>query len=266
MPGRKWQQIRAFASRLQFSEPPRHWLDWCSGKGHLGRLLAQDGARLTCLEYDPALVEAGAALSQRQQLQARHIQQDVLAADAAQQLAPEHSPVALHACGDLHVRLLQLASQRGCAQGLLRLLEENLYWVMVYSRWFEEANWKIFRPVLLGGVPAPARLLVSVAARRGVRRQLVGHGIGLHSRDEIYAIGERDLNAVADVLGDQPYLMGQEATRIDAAAYGLLVDGTASAMDGAEGPLTITPTSAILHRLAEAEGDGPTCLPVTPGA
>ena len=116
------------------------------------------------------------------------------------------------------------ASQRGCAQGLLRLLEENLYWVMVYSRWFEEANWKIFRPVLLGGVPAPARLLVSVAARRGVRCQLVGHGIGLHSRDEIYAIGERDLNAVADVLGDQSYLMGPEATRIDAAAYGLLAN------------------------------------------
>jgi hypothetical protein len=48
--------------------------------------------------------------------------------------------------------------------------------------------------------------------------------------------------------------------------YGLLVDGTASAIDGADGPLTITPTSAILHRLAEAAGDGPTCLPVTPGA
>lgn len=115
VPGRKWQQIRAFADTLQFAERPRHWLDWCSGKGHLGRLLAQDSAHLTCLEYDPALVEAGAALSQRQQLQAQHIQQDVLAADAAQQLAPEHSPVALHACGDLHVRLLQLASQRGCA-------------------------------------------------------------------------------------------------------------------------------------------------------
>jgi hypothetical protein len=50
------------------------------------------------------------------------------------------------------------------------------------------------------------------------------------------------------------------------ADYGLLVDGTASAMDGSDGPLTITPTSAILHRLAEATGEGPTCLPVTPGA
>lgn len=116
VPGRKWQQIRAFAACLQFTEQPRHWLDWCSGKGHLGRLLAQDGTRLTCLEHDPSLVEAGAALSQRQHLYARHIQQDVLAVDAGQQLTHEHSPVALHACGDLHVRLLELASQSGCSQ------------------------------------------------------------------------------------------------------------------------------------------------------
>ncbi len=115
VPGRKWQQIRAFASRLQFAHPPRHWLDWCAGKGHLGRLLAQNGADLTCLEYDPALVEAGAALSQRQQVMARHIQQDVLAADAVERVSGTHSPVALHACGDLHVRLLELVSQQGCA-------------------------------------------------------------------------------------------------------------------------------------------------------
>lgn len=115
VPGRKWQQIRAFAAHLRFAEQPRHWLDWCAGKGHLGRLLALDGAQLTCLEYDPALVEAGAALSRRQRLDARHIHQDVLAADTGTRLSAEHSPVALHACGDLHVRLLQLATQRGCA-------------------------------------------------------------------------------------------------------------------------------------------------------
>ena len=39
VPGRKWQQIEAFASRLSFAVPPKHWLDWCSGKGHLGRRL-----------------------------------------------------------------------------------------------------------------------------------------------------------------------------------------------------------------------------------
>ncbi|CAI8913485.1 methyltransferase [Pseudomonas serbica] len=116
VPGRKWQQIEAFASRLQFADASRHWLDWCSGKGHLGRRLLQTGQQLTCLEYDPALVASGQALSQRHRLNALHVEQDVLAADAAALLEAQHTPVALHACGDLHVRLIQLASAVGCKQ------------------------------------------------------------------------------------------------------------------------------------------------------
>lgn len=116
VPGRKWQQIAAFAGRLQFQRQPSHWLDWCAGKGHLGRLLAQGGQRLTCLEYDPQLVETGQRMSERERLEARHLQQDVLAADACERLHAAHTPVALHACGDLHVRLLRLASAAGCAQ------------------------------------------------------------------------------------------------------------------------------------------------------
>lgn len=116
VPGRKWQQIEAFASRLAFSLPPTHWLDWCSGKGHLGRRLLSEGQQLTCVEYDPALVVSGQALSQRHHLHALHIEQDVLAADACTVLNAAHTPVALHACGDLHVRLMQLASAAGCQQ------------------------------------------------------------------------------------------------------------------------------------------------------
>ena len=41
--------------------------------------------------------------------------------------------------------------------------------------------------------------------------------------------------------------------------YRLIVDGT-GAVDG--DALTLTPTAAILHRVADAPGDGPTCLPV----
>ena len=116
VPGRKLQQIQAFASALAFHQTPRHWLDWCAGKGHLGRWLAQDGAALTCLEWDASLCSAGAALSQRLGLNARHLQQDVMAADARRHLAPDTSVVALHACGDLHVRLLRLASAAGSHQ------------------------------------------------------------------------------------------------------------------------------------------------------
>ncbi|MGL6093754.1 MAG: methyltransferase [Pseudomonas paracarnis] len=113
VPGRKWQQIEAFGAALTFAQTPAHWLDWCAGKGHLGRRLLQPGQQLTCLEHDPALIASGQALSDRHDLHATHHLQDVMADVAIQ---PEHTPVALHACGDLHVRLLQLASAAGCKQ------------------------------------------------------------------------------------------------------------------------------------------------------
>jgi hypothetical protein len=113
VPGRKWQQIEAFGAALAFKHPPTHWLDWCAGKGHLGRRLLQTGQQLTCLEYDPALIAAGQALSDHHGLPVTHRLQDVMA-DVS--ISPEHTPVALHACGDLHVRLLQLANAAGCKQ------------------------------------------------------------------------------------------------------------------------------------------------------
>jgi len=114
--------------------------------------------------------------------------------------------------------------QRAAAHALRRLIEENLYWSMVFDRWVVEPNWALFRNVVLGGVPAPARLLIAPIARRGVRQQLRGHGIGVHSRDEIHAIGVRDIQALSDYLAAKPYFMGDVATEIDAVAFGQLAN------------------------------------------
>jgi glutathione S-transferase len=114
------------------------------------------------------------------------------------------------------------AAERAAALALRRLIEENLYWVMVYDRWVVEANWRRFRDVVLSAIPAALRTLIAPIARRGVKRQLAGHGIGLHSEDEIHAIGLRDVGAIADFLGDKPFLMGDTPTEIDAIAYGQL--------------------------------------------
>lgn len=116
VPGRKWQQIEAFASRLSFSTPPVQWLDWCAGKGHLGRLLAHGGETLLSLERDLALVNDGQRMSDRLGLRAMHVEQDVLAEGTSRYLQPGQTAVALHACGDLHVTLLRQAAGRHCRQ------------------------------------------------------------------------------------------------------------------------------------------------------
>jgi glutathione S-transferase len=116
------------------------------------------------------------------------------------------------------------AAERAIALSLRRLMEENLYWVLVYDRWMVDANWPVTRAVVLGMIPAAVRALMAPIARRGVRRQLAGHGIGLHSPQEIHAIGQRDIGAIADFLDDKPYLMGGTPTEIDAIAYGVLAN------------------------------------------
>ncbi|KJZ67762.1 methyltransferase [Pseudomonas fluorescens] len=168
VPGRKWQQIEAFASRLQFADAPSHWLDWCSGKGHLGRRLLQTGQQLTCLEYDPALVASGQALSQRHQLHALHVEQDVLAADTAFFLNADHTPVALHACGDLHVRLIQLASASGCKQLAIAPCCYNRISLSVYQPLSSSAR-RSDLPLSLDDLSLPMSETVTAGAR--VRRQ-----------------------------------------------------------------------------------------------
>jgi hypothetical protein len=168
VPGRKWQQIEAFAGCLQFAHAPTHWLDWCSGKGHLGRRLLQTGQQLTCLEYDPALVASGQALSQRHQLHALHVEQDVLAASAASMLNAGHTPVALHACGDLHVQLIRLASAASCKQLAIAPCCYNRISLNVYQPLSSAAEHSVLR-LSLDDLALPMSETVTAGAR--VRRQ-----------------------------------------------------------------------------------------------
>jgi len=48
-------------------------------------------------------------------------------------------------------------------------------------------------------------------------------------------------------------------------AYSLLVDGSAEGpIEPDGGSLWVCPTRAVLHRVADAAGAGPTCLPIDP--
>lgn len=107
VPGRKQAQITAFSHSI--GKPSGPVLEWCAGKGHLGRLLAARHALgVTSLEWRDDLVEAGRKLAQRAGLSQHFVQLDVLSPASAGYL-PQHHAVALHACGDLHVHLLRAA-------------------------------------------------------------------------------------------------------------------------------------------------------------
>lgn len=111
--GRKLAQIDGFLA--SFTSQNRV-VEWCAGKGHLGRLLSfQRDLPVTSLEWQANLCAQGQALAERFKLSQRFNQVNVM------QLAPASLPtdsavIALHACGDLHRRLLEQVTQSGCCE------------------------------------------------------------------------------------------------------------------------------------------------------
>ncbi|HAW91580.1 MULTISPECIES: methyltransferase [unclassified Arsukibacterium] len=113
--GRKLQQIDAFARQLPASKLPM--LEWCAGKGHLGRLLAwQFNRPVTSIEWQQQLCADGSALASQFQIPQRFVHADVLTVQGSSVLAPQQQVLALHACGQLHIQLLQHAVATGSQQ------------------------------------------------------------------------------------------------------------------------------------------------------
>ncbi|MDP9137049.1 MAG: glutathione S-transferase family protein [Pseudomonadota bacterium] len=106
--------------------------------------------------------------------------------------------------------------QKAAAWALEKMAENELYWAAVNERWMIEDNFNRGPRAFFDGVPAPIRPLVIHFIRGQVRRNLYGHGIGRHKRHEIIELGRRDIQAIADFLGDKTYVMGDEPHGVDA--------------------------------------------------
>jgi len=103
-----------------------------------------------------------------------------------------------------------------------RMLEENLYWVITYSQWMEDAAWEAYKPVILGSLSSAERQTAETQFREVLRGYLHAQGRWRHSRAEVYEIGNADLSALSVYLQEKPYVMGEEPTTLDATAYAFL--------------------------------------------
>ena len=114
VPGRKLEQIVAMGEAAIQSHYGEEWLEWCSGKGYLGRILTtQTDQPVTSFEYQQSLCDSGQSAANEHQWKMTFIQGDAFDAKAKAVFKPTQHAVALHACGDLHVRLLQYGCEAG---------------------------------------------------------------------------------------------------------------------------------------------------------
>ncbi|MEZ9291068.1 methyltransferase [Vibrio lentus] len=114
IPGRKLQQIVSMGEASLEHHHGKEWLEWCSGKGFLGRILSQQSdQKVTSFEWQQLLCESGQKIADDQKLEMDFVQGDAFSKDADRVFNSNQHAVALHACGDLHVELVKKSVSHG---------------------------------------------------------------------------------------------------------------------------------------------------------
>ena len=116
------------------------------------------------------------------------------------------------------------STEKAQARAFLVMLEENTYWTVIYSRWVDTDavnEWKKMVQPHSGGIGFQVSFKMN---QRRLRSELDQHGMGRHSKEEVYEIAEKDLKALSDFLADKEYLLGAQPTTVDATAFGILAN------------------------------------------
>lgn len=119
-------------------------------------------------------------------------------------------------------------AQRAESLALQRLMEEHLYWVIVYMRWVDLNTRGAWRPHLAEFFSVPKILLPLLARQteKGLSKALHAQGLGRHPPDVIWQMGISNVQALAHWLGTRTWGFGEKPTVIDACLYsfvGLIV-------------------------------------------
>jgi glutathione S-transferase len=102
---------------------------------------------------------------------------------------------------------------------LIRRMLDDLYWVMSYSRWKDDAFWPLFRDAILRTHPDVAAESLQTAREYNFKRYHF-QGIGRYEPNAAYARGIADLQLLANLLPASGFLFGAKPGSIDAAIYG----------------------------------------------
>jgi glutathione S-transferase len=114
------------------------------------------------------------------------------------------------------------AEQKAAAWAIERLCEDHLYFAMLEARWLDRDNFRNGVGTMFGVIPAAVRPLVKAMLVRQNAARLRGHGIGRHTEDDIVRLALRDIDALAALLGDKPYVMGEKPCGADATVFGIV--------------------------------------------
>ncbi|WP_158754123.1 glutathione S-transferase family protein [Dyella sp. S184] len=114
------------------------------------------------------------------------------------------------------------ARQRAESWAIERLLEDHLYFAMVWFRWIDPENFAKGPAHFADSAPEADRpkLRQDLQARKAV--ELHAQGLGRHTPARIAELGTRSIDALSQRLDDKVCFMGEAPSGVDATAFGVL--------------------------------------------
>ncbi|XP_056300651.1 failed axon connections homolog isoform X2 [Pseudoliparis swirei] len=112
--------------------------------------------------------------------------------------------------------------ERAVSRAVTKMVEDHLYWTIAYCQWVDNLEETQKLLAMSGPLSGSLKWLLSRLNGSTVRREMYGHGIGRFSREEVYALMEKDMRTLATLLGDKKYFMGSKVSTLDATVFGHL--------------------------------------------
>jgi glutathione S-transferase len=140
------------------------------------------------------------------------------------------------------------ADMRARSWAIERMLEDHLYWAIVYQRWMIDDNFAAGPAHFFDTLPPDTREETRSAARSQVATALHGQGLGRHAPDEVADLGCRSLKALATLLGNKAYLMGPAPSAVDATAFAMIAAAAAPAFVSAVRDFAEAQTNLMRYR------------------
>ncbi len=110
------------------------------------------------------------------------------------------------------------SQERASGHTIKRMVEEHIWWVMARERWWAPENPYWDTPGMLKELDQASY----EEAREDSRRKSIEHGVGAFTEKEIDKRGREDLDALATLLGENSYFLGDQPTSVDATTYAFL--------------------------------------------
>lgn len=114
-----------------------------------------------------------------------------------------------------------------------RTLDDRTILGLVWSRWVEEEGWAQTKQIFFEGDPNGEGEVI----RSNIREGLTGAGFGRHSSDEMRRLIKEDIDAVAELLGDQEWFLSNKPTYLDATVWAFIANFYASPIQTWLGPM-----------------------------